>query len=133
MLSSGALAAALFASAHAERVRTTNDVNPNTQYKAGVIAANGRGDYGYAVGFADWAKAERVALQNCRQADCKIVLHKPTRCIAMTDSRIGEAYWFYVAYAQTRTDAANFANNFCDKNPQARMECELRFAVCQRD
>jgi hypothetical protein len=106
----------------------------------GVIAADERGSFGYAIGYSlnDKDRAWRDAVVGCGQANCKTVLEAQTFCVALADARgpHGE-YWYWVAHGQRSwnngaMDAGRQAIQWCEAVPQARAAgCKLQIYSCQ--
>ena len=95
------------------------------------IAANGRGVWGYALGFGTRAMAEASAIAGCgaERATCKIVAQGETACFAYVDARQGSAYWFGVGLSANERGAIDVANKGCGGGAPAGT-CKLVKAAC---
>jgi hypothetical protein len=96
------------------------------------IAANGRGVWGYALGFGTRAMAEASAIAGCgaERATCKIVAQGETACFAYVDARQGSAYWFGVGLSANERGAIDVANKGCGGGAPAGT-CKLVKAACR--
>jgi hypothetical protein len=108
--------------------------------KLGVIAADERGSFGYAIGYSlsDPGRARRDAINGCGQPGCKIVMEGPSICIALTDARRSDgAYWYWVASGPRRWEAGQpdpgeKTVKWCEQVPEAAaVGCKLQIYVCQ--
>jgi hypothetical protein len=95
---------ALVATAHAARAGNSLGVDAlkdgDAPVTAAAIAVNGRGNWGFAVGYGQWdlMKAGIDARKGCGADDCKVVAVGTFRCVAYTEARGRDgAFWYWVA------------------------------------
>jgi hypothetical protein len=101
---------------------------PNAPGPHGALAANGKGNWGYAIGFATEAAARAAAMKSCGDRRCRVVVAGQARCYAYFESRQG-GYWFGIALHTSLETATSVARGGCTKGAPAG-SCKQVKAAC---
>jgi hypothetical protein len=93
------------------------------------LAANGKGNWGFALGVMDQAGARNAAMRGCGAADCKIEIAAQARCFAYFESRRG-GYWYGLSLDQTLARVIEVARGGCQRGAPAG-SCRQVRAQCR--
>ena len=135
------MAAAVLSATADEKTGTASQGSGAEVARIGVIAADERGSFGYAIGYkmGDANQARSDALAGCGNPGCKIVVYAPAVCVALADARRADgAYWYWVAYGARswdngRMDVREQVLQWCRGNAEANAAgCKLQINECQK-
>jgi len=94
----------------------------------GALAADGKGAWGYAIGYTSGAGARVAALKGCGNRQCKVAVAAHARCYAYFESRQG-GYWYGLALHSSLETATSVARQGCSKGAPAG-SCKQVKAQC---
>jgi hypothetical protein len=94
----------------------------------GALAADGKGAWGYAVGYGTDTSAKSAALKGCGNRQCKLAVAGQARCYAYFESKAG-GYWYGLALHTSLETAVSVARQGCTKGAPAG-SCQLVKSGC---
>jgi hypothetical protein len=94
----------------------------------GALAADSKGAWGYAIGYATEAAARGTAVKSCGNRRCKVAIAGQVRCYAYFESRQG-GYWYGLALHSSLQTATTVARDGCAKGAPAG-SCKQVKAEC---
>jgi hypothetical protein len=94
----------------------------------GALAADSKGAWGYAIGYASEASAREAATKGCGNRRCKVAIAGQVRCYAYFESRQG-GYWYGLALHSSLDTATSVARQGCSKGAPAG-SCKQVKAQC---
>ena len=101
---------------------------PGAKGPWGALAADGKGRWGYAIGYATEEFARAAAVKGCGGGTCKAALAAQMRCYAYYESRT-RGYWYGMALDGSLQRAISTARGFCEKGAPAGT-CKEMKAQC---
>lgn len=100
--------------------------------KWGALAANGKGNWGYGLGYASVVEARQAALRGCANSECKIVIAGCSSCVAYYELREAGGYWYGLSLDSSLERVRQVARGGCMKGAphRDRLRCHEVKALC---